>query len=1019
MVKPPGAVTPTGLGVLTENVANMSPEGLGASPIKEGLGNLNRWSQSTASSKSPSEYTGHHRRGSSMMSVSGYSHGGGNYSPQHATGLTGLPMLDLSELEKSAIFDNDPTSQPLDLSFTASSQIFQPSTRNQNPEMTAHGDHSMARAGDGSVSLNDGEADPAILQHGQTQKVMLSKALQKANTAVLLDNAANFEGAMEAYTDACNLLQLVMLRSNGGDEEKLKLQEIRDTYMLRVTELHRMDFPLADNDTKALPNRPLSQESYGELLHTANDGSHIESQQNSPRSSFGFHQIPLEDSNLFSLDAVPPRRQSLRPSALEDQPRSMTLPTDSQEDTNESTSWLDTIDESGASSPSSANSKASSVYLRRRTSHRLSNDTEAEFDAALDAAVEAAYDEGLEPVLEYKEEESHDIVSNARRNIQLAKQRVREAEQEEEAMNRDREIRRVQEQTNLGDGSVARTSAYLDDEAEEEERLLEEMTKGYVMDDFEFGIQSKSALPRESDSSNMSGRSWESSTTSNVPSTGGVLSPLAEDDVLPLGDLRPEPYTMPSSPPSSALPPLPASSDFPAPSKRASISTRAGSIGSLASSTGPGVRARRLSSQTRELKIETNTRPSRANSNVSSGLENFATPLATRPPPLPKDEPAVPGARSTLHPTQRNPSVGSFTDTSNLSKAFTHEDEENELPPLPLSARPMGKVPSAPDGLNKLHSNTKSFRARNASVPIQIPDMCPESPSTPWSGAFPDTQRGATSGIPVLPTPTLANFNVNQNGPPGGGLNLFGSNIHSPTALGYPNSSMPNAPVPLEPCPESFLLRPFWLMRCLYQTLAHPHGGYLSEKLFIPRDVWRVKNVKLKALEEKVSNCDLLTAALLKLAQVDTYDADAVLEEMQSFEIILEQVQGLLSKKLGSDVGVQASMPLFKPASTPDEPAQADVAPNKSYLTWKRLRAKTSGLGTTTPVPSARESNKDKMILNSLPMTSVHGTPAKRNVAQLEFSGPNANYMGALARLFDAAQVLGNIFSRLCGFRLF
>jgi hypothetical protein len=55
---------------------------------------------------------------------------------------------------------------------------------------------------------------------------MLSKALQKANTAVLLDNAANFEGAMEAYTDACQLLQLVMLRSNGGDEEKLKLQEI-------------------------------------------------------------------------------------------------------------------------------------------------------------------------------------------------------------------------------------------------------------------------------------------------------------------------------------------------------------------------------------------------------------------------------------------------------------------------------------------------------------------------------------------------------------------------------------------------------------------------------------------------------------------------------------------------------------------------------------------------------------------------------------------------------------------------
>src|SRR4051794_33960005 len=54
LVKPSGAVTPTGLGVLTENVANFPPEGLGpTSPIKEGLGSLNRWSQSTASSKSP------------------------------------------------------------------------------------------------------------------------------------------------------------------------------------------------------------------------------------------------------------------------------------------------------------------------------------------------------------------------------------------------------------------------------------------------------------------------------------------------------------------------------------------------------------------------------------------------------------------------------------------------------------------------------------------------------------------------------------------------------------------------------------------------------------------------------------------------------------------------------------------------------------------------------------------------------------------------------------------------------
>ncbi|CAG8399243.1 unnamed protein product [Penicillium salamii] len=1001
MVKPSGAVTPTGLGVLTENVVNVPTDTMGpTSPIKEGLGSLNRWSQSTASSISPSEYNGHHRRGSSKMSITGYHRPLGAQSPQRTAGSNGLPMFNLPELENSALFNTDSTSHQLDLSFTASNSLFRPSVHNGQTDIDVQ-DHPMTRT-NGPIVFNE-DGGPESRQHGQTQKAMLSKALQKANTAVLLDNAANFEGAMEAYTDACNLLQLVMLRSNGGDEEKHKLQEIRDTYMIRVTELHRMDFPVPESDDKALPDRPLSQESYGEMLHLTHDDSHDESQQSSAHSSFGLHQMPFEETKAFSLESIPPRRQSLKPSAMEDQPRSIALMV--QEEPQESTSWLDTIDESGASSPSSANSKASSVYLRRRTSRRLSNDTEAQFDAALDAAVEAAYDEGLEPVLEYKEDEMNDdIVSNARRNIELAKQRVREAELEAEAMNRDHEQRRIQEQTHPGDdGPITRSSAYLDDEAEEEERLLEEMTKGYIMDDFEFGIQSKSALPRESDSSNVSGKTWDSA-TSNPASIGGAaaLSTLAEDDVLPLGDMRPEPYSRPGSPPSSALPPLPVSSDFPTPSKRTSVSGRAGSIGSLASSTGLGVRARRLSS-TRELKIETNTRSSRANSNASSALD----PLANAPPPVPKDDSLFSGTRSNLHPTQRNPSMGSLLEHVNLSQARTHEDDESELPPLP---RPMGKVPSAPDGFDKMHSNTKAFRSRNASVPIQIPDTEPGSPTTPWSGGFPDNQRSALPGsIPIMPTPTLANFNFAQNGLPSGGLNLLSSNIHSPAALGRPNSMVANAPMPLEPCPESFLLRPFWLMRCLYQTLANPHGGYISEKLFIPRDVWRVKNVKLKALEDKVSNCDLLTAALLKLAKVDSYDADAVLVEMQSFEGVLDQVQSFLSKKLGNDVGVQASMPLFKPASTPDEPAHAEAAPNKSYLTWKRLRAKTSGLGTTTPTPSARESNKDNLTLNSVPMTSVNGGQVKRNVTELEFSGPNANYMGALARLFDAAQVLEQI----------
>jgi hypothetical protein len=54
---------------------------------------------------------------------------------------------------------------------------------------------------------------------------MLSKALNKANAAVQLDNAQNYGAAREAYIEACELLQQVLARTNGEDDRK-KLEAI-------------------------------------------------------------------------------------------------------------------------------------------------------------------------------------------------------------------------------------------------------------------------------------------------------------------------------------------------------------------------------------------------------------------------------------------------------------------------------------------------------------------------------------------------------------------------------------------------------------------------------------------------------------------------------------------------------------------------------------------------------------------------------------------------------------------------
>ncbi|KAL2842961.1 hypothetical protein BJY01DRAFT_235814 [Aspergillus pseudoustus] len=1026
--------------------------------IHGGLGSLNRWSQSTTSSNLSPNLPSHRRQESAprlFITETLISHRKG-------------PSLDTSPEARSAKFDeNERDSQPTrhythqpSASFSyaettvpgrpemiALSQSEASFLKRQSPEKELVGQKHSTQGPPRSHALHDKR------KQGPSQKAMLSKALQKANTAVLLDNAANFEGAMEAYNDACQLLQLVMVRSNGSEDEKLKLQEIRDTYMIRVTELQRMDFTFRNADSKALPERPLSQESYGDYLPTnKEDGYSFASDDPGflQQDSLGTHDTTFKGERKLTQPYIPPRRQSLLPSALDDGLHNPSFSVRSQvithrredsggapiflEDSimeeeaaphksrlselsilstqdngvHESTSWLDTIDESGASSASSIHSKASSVYLRRRRSARLSHGTEAEFDAALDAAVEAAYDEGLEPASESEgQDDNNDVFANARRNVEIAKQKVREAEREAEVAMRGRELRRVQEQEMLATLKDPELD-YLDEEAEEEERLLEEMTRGYVMDDFEFDLQSKSALPRQSTLGSFVRNTWESPVVMNPITTGAPLPPLVEDETPPVEQNAPQPTE------SDVLLAATQPTSRPTP--------------------GPGVRARRMSGQTSvELKIETSRR-SRSGSINPELPQTQESPTARPPAPLEKDENSTSLAvhtndipvttPSTARQAVRNVSVSSLNENIppnlSLAREVTAVEEEDDgagaSKMLSPSRPPIGKVPSAPDNLGRPHPASLPFRARNVSVPN--PDIYTESPATPSSHAFPtlDLQRGiATATLNALPTPIAANFG--SSGLPSDGLYLFDSYIHSPTSPGSPNPLAPNSPLPLEPCPESFLLRPFWLMRCIYQTIAHPRGGYLSTKLFVPRDVWRVKNVKIKAIEEKVSNCDLLTAALLKLAKVDTYDADAVLEEMQTFESVLDQVQMSLSKKMGSEVGVQGAMPLFKVAQTLDDattidalPSRTSNGPGKSYLSsWRKLRSKNSGFG-AAPLAVPKEATKDHLTISSLPMTSVlNNQPTKRNVMQLQFNGPNANYMSALARLCDAAQVLDQI----------
>lgn len=304
--------------------------------VKEGVGNLNRWSQSTASSKSSAS---HNRRGSFSKRLSGSFGSFGGFANPQSTSPSGKVLTKPRPSPKAISQDHPTRSSPTRLArnlppiVTLSARSYGPNAtdspstaatvtpattelmsastsassepdffgdrwkalssltlRNpvQQQQQPVAGSFVAARTSSQrhpapsptlESSRPSGSADPAVslysargssrLNHleryqisqrrhsrnrdeagrGSTgtegessassarslarpnkkkapsQKAMLSKALQKAKHAVLLDNAQNFEGAMVAYGDACALLKQVMARSS-TDEDRRKLEAV-------------------------------------------------------------------------------------------------------------------------------------------------------------------------------------------------------------------------------------------------------------------------------------------------------------------------------------------------------------------------------------------------------------------------------------------------------------------------------------------------------------------------------------------------------------------------------------------------------------------------------------------------------------------------------------------------------------------------------------------------------------------------------------------------------------------------
>lgn len=930
-----------------------------------------------------------------------------------------------------------------------------------------------------------GERRPRTRERNEKdKKAMLSKALQKANTAVLLDNAQNFEAALEAYSDACRLLQNVMDRSSGADDKR-KLEAIKVTYTTRIEELQELEEARPPTRLeKGLPSRPMSDdgsvrspeigasspvEESSELIEeptiieTARMTRIVDVPQLSyplgNRDSF-FSRTLADVERAGQSNSASTKDQSLQQDAIHeddaermdgpagenavrlsppDNPRNTYMPAPllprkqsspvlesaadaewgqpqreapayeddetsrARTESNASVSWLDTIDESGSSSPS-VHSMSSNNGLHRKHIRNESGETDTDFDAAFDAAVEAAYNEGLEPDLEGQ---------STRENAHAL----------------DREKPKLPSGTSFDEGISPRDLRNAKDELdddEEEERILNEFTQDYGHG-FNFDLQSKSALPRQSDSSGYSRSTWQSSQMSDRNTAGSSLSTVPETLLSARFSGKPASVVSsvntvradvpPGPPPTSALPRPPSENE-----NRNSTT----------------VRSRRLSGQNpKQLRIETSTsRPvsrKRASTfhhspNASMTDEEqrnriFGSDVLIGAP--------LENSASDPQPEISRPSMDTRAHTYHTSLTTnTASNDVNESQEQP------GEIRRKPT----LTRNNKSFASlRDHHYALPLREDSDHTASTPMSATFTalktkhslEPLTSQRSHFPILNTPGVDGHLVN-------GAYLFDTSLsasHAPSSPRSPTES--SQPAGLEPCPDSFLLRPFWLMRAIGSSITHPRGGFVTTKLFVPRDVWQVRGVKLKSLDEKIANCDLLTAALGRIAGVDTYDADAVMEELQGFEEIMERVQATLVKKLGSEVGVHGAMAMFKDASSgangvSTSTASSDAASGatdkatksnsgKSYLSsWRKLRNKSSG----TPLSSGSHSSKatasiaamsdraEPQTMASVPMTSYipverRGQKAAPNLKNITFEGPQRDYMGSLARLVQGIGILG------------
>ncbi|KAI8367643.1 uncharacterized protein BYT42DRAFT_133988 [Radiomyces spectabilis] len=294
------------------------------------------------------------------------------------------------------------------------------------------------------------------------------------------------------------------------------------------------------------------------------------------------------------------------------------------------------------------------------------------------------------------------------------------------------------------------------------------------------------------------------------------------------------------------------------------------------------------------------------NERPRQGLEAGSEP-ATFPRPLP-----MPGSLSTtIRPPPRTHSISALdrlgmakpSDTSVPSKLTSVP--ESQSPPSPARTSNSNKslggfwksqtsrraaaasaASNSSTGLPTLQISTSTLRLRRGSQTLS-----PESPprhhsrtASISSDASTAPRRGSifSASVPSLVQGALIARDKSTQG-------YFG------------NSSDGNKPIEpssfLAPIPTK-ITEGISLMKRI--ELSMLEGGYVTDRLHAPKELWYQTNIRLPAMDTKITACELLLSALNRMqARKNFQNASEANKELKALEQTLEQIKFTFAKKFG------------------------------------------------------------------------------------------------------------------------